>query len=697
MAKENEQDARIEELKNELRLLSARVEQLELQLTASGRRLTAAGVQAATQTVQQAVHATVTAPLAGREALQEAEPAAALQAAQAAGPEAAQPSREASGAAAQHSWLDSAAEAPEEISEELLQWAGKAHLLTRLSTLCFLLVVALGLRTITDNNLINTLAGSMLGMAYAALLMVTGAWRYHRQSPLAPIFAATGAVLMSTIVVETHTRFASLPLVPAYLTLIATGCGMAWVSYRYHRFLPISLGTLGMCLAGAAIDYPHPFFPYLALVLFTANVLGYFAAKLKSCSWLRWIVLIVTMAMLQLWAVRLGMTLLGKETMPAELAPPWFLPALGSFFALYFVLALIGVLLTGDQKVSRFNFTLPSLNALWAFSAGAYVTHCMGGSKPLFGIFGMALAAAHFGVAFWLAGRREGAAPGSNSFACGGMAMAAVAVPLAFGYAFSLPVLSVVAFFMVILSRKWQNGGIRFTSYLVQLYAAVGLAVYLHLNPPAAADMINMLPAALLAVVSLYQYQWCREWPPPPESVLGIIDAVDRSAVMLLISSLVSAFLTLRIAVLQGLTLSLRPAEVANAYGCSQSILINASAGLIMILAYSRRNKEVRNVAILITLIGALKVFLYDLLGTHGVPLVASVFTFGLAAAVESVALGRWQKNPEPPPKAEKRKGPIMYGTPLAPVVPEKPAAKAADDAASDGGEPPPAPAEPTQ
>jgi len=51
-------------------------------------------------------------------------------------------------------------------------------------------------------------------------------------------------------------------------------------------------------------------------------------------------------------------------------------------------------------------------------------------------------------------------------------------------------------------------------------------------------------------------------------------------------------------------------------------------------------------VAILVTVVGATKVFLYDLLGTHGLPLVFSVFSFGMAAAVESLALGKWQKEP---------------------------------------------------
>lgn len=654
MTKEHEQqDARIEQLGSELRLLSARVEQLETLLAASGKQAPAsAAAPAAAPALASAAEAAATAPI---------EPAAAPAA-----------------APAKPVWREYPDPATEDVSEELLAWAGKAHLLTRLSTLCFLLVVALGLRTVTDSNLINILAGSILGMSYAAALMLAGAWRYHKKSPLAPIFAASGTVLMCSVVVETHARFASLPLVPAYLMLIATGVGMAWVSYRYQRFLPISLGTLGMCLAGAAIDYPHPFFPYLSLVLFAANILGYFAAQLKSCSWLRWIVLVVTMAMLQLWGVRLGMILLSHNQPPAELASVWFLPTLTLFAALYLALAFIGIVRSAEEKISRFNFSLPTLNVLWAFSAAAYQVHASGGSKHLLGFIGVALATGHLGVTIYLSGRKEGGAPGTTSFACAGAALAACALPFATGsFTLSLPALSVMAFFMAIMSRKWQNGGIRATSYLVQIYAVVGLAVGLQLDKVAASDVVNSLPAGLLALIALYQYQWCREWPPPAPSVFSRYDAKDRSGVTLLLCSLASGFFMLRIAVLQALTLSLPPAQVANSFGCSQSILINASAGGIMILAYFRRNKEVRNVAILVTLIGAVKVFLYDLLGAHGVALVASVFTFGLAAAIESVALGRWQKNAESPaPEVpETPKGPIAYGTPLASVVPERPKA----------------------
>ena len=109
-----------------------------------------------------------------------------------------------------------AAGGPDSLSDEVIHWASRASLFPRLATLCFLMVVALILRTITDNGIVNPLLGMGLGMGYAAALMVAGWYQYRRSSSLAPVFVACGAILMSSIVVETHARFGSLPLVPAY-------------------------------------------------------------------------------------------------------------------------------------------------------------------------------------------------------------------------------------------------------------------------------------------------------------------------------------------------------------------------------------------------------------------------------------------------------------------------------------------------
>jgi len=537
------------------------------------------------------------------------------------------------------------AEEMPELSEEVLSWASRNAVLPRLATVCFLMVIALVLRTITDSGLVSKLLGSGLGMGYASALMVFGWYKYAKESPLAPVFTACGVVLISSIVVETHMHFQSLPLVPAYLTLMATGFGMALMSRRFNAFVPISVGVLGMCFAGAAIDYPHPFFPYLTLVLFTANILGFFAARLKRCSWLRWSVLIVTMIMLQLWGIRLGILLSKGEAIPPELAPAWYLPVLAAFFLTFLLLSLLGIVNGGRQKISRFDFSLPTLNVIWAFTLARHVVEAWQMNVILLGVIGLLGAASLLAMTFWCARRGVEGAPGTNTFAFAGGALLALALPAATGaFVFSLPVVSLVAITMAIVSRVWENGGVRVTTYLMTIYACVALVIALHGEGAGAKDPINMLPAGLLAFISIYHYQWCRWWPVPVKSALfDAFDRNDRSAILLLLGGLACGFFMIRVGIYQ--TLQFVPAEMQrDTLRCGQSVLINAAAITLIAWAYLRQNKEIRNVAILVTVVGATKVFLYDLLGTHGLPLVFSVFSFGMAAAVESLALSKWQK-----------------------------------------------------
>jgi hypothetical protein len=538
-----------------------------------------------------------------------------------------------------------AAEEPEEISEEILTWAGQTHILSRISTLCFLLVFALILRTITDNNLINTLLGSALGMGYAAILILVGWYKYAKESPLAPIFAACGAALMAIIVLETHTKFQSLPLVPAYFTLMATGIVMAVISYRFNALVPISVGTLGMCLAGAAIDYPNPFFPYLCMILWTANILGFFAARIRRCSWLRWIVLLVTMMMLFLWSIRLAIPH-SRHELPLEfLAPEWFMPVLGLFAATFLALALAGIIRSGSEQIARFDYTLPTVNVIWAFSTASYMINATEGSRALLGGIGVLAAAGHLGVGYWLVSRGVNRAPGTNAFAFAGSALLALALPPLVGSTLgTLPFLSIMAVVMSILADKWVSGGVRFTSYSLQLYTAIVLAICLRGAIEPASAVIGAVAAAVVTAASIYHYRWCRRTPPPATSqVFFNYDRKDRSAVFLLLGGLSSAFFLLRIVVHKAI--GLLPGDPANTFRCSQSVIINVAAAILMLLAFFRKDKELRNVAVFITTIGAMKVFIYDMLGTKGVPLVLSVLSFGLAAALESILLSRWKSD----------------------------------------------------
>ena len=534
-----------------------------------------------------------------------------------------------------------------ELSEEVLSWATRNAVLPRLATVCFLMVIALVLRTITDSGLVDKLLGSGIGMGYAAALMIFAWFKYGKEDPLAPVFASCGIVLMSTIVVETHMHFKALPLVPAYFTLMATGIGMALMSRTFNAVVPISVGVLGMCLAGAAIDYPHPFFPYLSLVLFTANVLGFYAAQIKRSSWLRWLVLIVTMLMLHLWGLRLGVMLRKGEAIPPELAQEWFLPVLGVFFLTYIALSIFGIVKAGSQKISRFDFSLPTLSVFWAFTLASYVAEGSKLNMTLFGVAGLLAAAVLFYMTFWCASRGIEGAPGTNTFLFAGCALLALVLPLVSGsFLMSLPVISLVAITMAIVSRLWDNGGVRVTTYLLNIYATAALVFLLRPEGPNSTDPINMLPAFLLAAISVYHYQWCRRFPVPVTSTFfKVFDRKDRGAVMLLLGGLACGFFMVRVALFN--SLQFIPANMLQVtFRCGQSVLINSAAIILILLAYRRRNKELRNVAILVTVVGANKVFLHDLLGAHGLPLVFSVFSFGMAAAIESIALGKWHNPP---------------------------------------------------
>jgi len=546
---------------------------------------------------------------------------------------------------------NAAAGEPDSLSDEVIRWASRASLFPRLATLCFLMVIALILRTITDNGIVNPLLGMGLGMGYAAALMVAGWYQYRRGSSLAPVFVACGAILMSSIVVETHARFGSLPLVPAYWTLMATGAALAFVSRQFSVFLPVSVGTLGMCLAGAAIDYPDPFFPYLFMVLLTANLLGYYAGTLRRCGWLRWTVLLVTLAMFLLWGMRLAAVAARKNDAAPTLAPEWFLPVLAAVGVAFLTIALLGIVRSRREKLSVFEFCLPTINAVGSYLAARVVVDGTDGSALALSLVAILFALVHFGAAFWLAMRKIDGVPGTNSFVVAGSALLGLALPTALGSGLAAaPVLAAAAVGVAVLSDRWGSGAIRATSYLLQIYSVVSLALSFLTNGLPASPLAGTVPCAALAAAALVHYRWCRRHAPPARSPLfETYDREDLSGAVTLLAALTGSFFLLR-AIAWWIIVPAGPGG-PETFQCTQSIFINLAALGLGLYAFRTRNREIRNVAILVIAVGAVK-SASDLLGTRGVPLVLSVFSFGLAAATQSITLSRWQR-PSPMPTSK--------------------------------------------
>jgi len=529
-------------------------------------------------------------------------------------------------------------------SARISSWAGKASLLPRVATVCFIMVLALALRTATDNHLIDQLAGTVIGMVYAAVLIMIGWVLDGKGGDKAPVFTGAGAFLLCSIVVETQAHFKTLTPVPAYFILMLMGATLGAQSQKFKKPGPVIIGTLGMCLAGAAIDYPTPLFSYLAPLLLLANVLAYYASRLKSSSWLRWFVFALTVLITQVWAMRLGMYLFADQLPPEPLAENWFFPLIAIFGLGFILSSFFSLWRTRDTGIAMFDNLVPSMTVIWVVWSSHYVLKRGGSSFTGLGVCGVLAALVCFFLIHMLVQRGVEHTPGGTTLSMSGSLLLVLCLPLAtHNPVIAVAIMSAVAVWLARMSEKWRNSGVRWVSYLLQIAAGVSLVIALRDDPAGQHLLITLAGTGLAAIGGIYHYIWSRQFPPlQVGKVFGRYDPSDRSAALVLLSGLAAGFFQARGLLYWGL----HQLE-GNQFGtfvCLQSVLINSAIAVLMVLAWKRNSRELKNVAILVTLVAAFKVFMIDLLSTKGIPLVLSVLSFGIVASVESLVLTRWQK-----------------------------------------------------
>jgi uncharacterized membrane protein len=123
------------------------------------------------------------------------------------------------------------------------------------------------------------------------------------------------------------------------------------------------------------------------------------------------------------------------------------------------------------------------------------------------------------------------------------------------------------------------------------------------------------------------------------------LDRNDFSAVILLLTGLISGFFLLRLGLYQ--VLARTTADFDYMFRGGQTVFINLGAVFLLLVASRRKNTEILTVAIVVGSLGMLKSFIFDLFGIKGMPLVFSVFSSGVVAAVGSVVSSRWQGKKE--------------------------------------------------
>lgn len=528
--------------------------------------------------------------------------------------------------------------------ESVLASAEKASLLPRISTICFLLVVALMLRTVTDNKIIDPKLGSYIGMAYAIALVLAGCYLYSRKNRLACVFPGCGMLLLFFIVLETHSRFHTLSTPMANAVLLVAMFSAACLGIRYRASTLLNVGTLGAGLTAIAINFPYPIFPFVGGILLLGNLAAHVAHGRQICLSLRWSSLVLTVFFWVLWTVQLGGPTVSDASGTGEIYLAWFLPLLFLFWAFYSYTSVRRVL-SSDSPLGIYHGILPTLCATGVFLASRAVLVNHYSQEDWLGVVAVLVALIHFGGAGTLFSLKRGNVRGLNIFIFPGVVLLALALPTLLGsFLWSLPLWSATGLGLAVLSVRWKNHGVRLTSYFLQAFTCLAGVVSGAIWTLDAAPSAGIFVAGMMAVMSVLQYRWCRAHEPraSDSAYFSWFDTRDRSALVLLLIAVVSAFCMLRLGLHTSLLFMID--GIDNAFSGGQSVLINLAALILMLLGLRWRKSEILAVAVAVAFLGAFKVFLLDMFSVKGIPLVLSVFSFGFVAAIGSVVSGRWQK-----------------------------------------------------
>jgi hypothetical protein len=396
-----------------------------------------------------------------------------------------------------------------------------------------------------------------------------------------------------------------------------------------------------------SIDFPYPFYPLLALLLFGGGVAAYIANRKKLCPSLRWTTFGLIFTFWLFWAFKLNAPTTLDEPTADLLHLTWFFPLLFVFWTFYTVTNIYRMA-TDKEDLGFFESLLPTVAGVGAFLAAWSVVVPWYRNSLWLGIAGVLAGILHFVVAGWLAGRDKESATGSTTYTFAAVMLLSLGVAAIFSnLLWAVPILSVSAYLLVRLADIWHSGGIRCTSYLFQLAAGL-LALS---TGVVAAEIASPLAGALvmgtLMAMSFLQYRWCRIHAPPGihSAFFSWLDRRDLSAVILLLTGLISGFFLLRLGLYQVLVRT--TADFEYMFRGGQTVFINLGAILLLLVASNRKNNEILTVAIVVGILGMLKSFVFDLFGIKGMPLVFSVFSSGVVAAVGSVVSTRWQGKKE--------------------------------------------------
>lgn len=521
-------------------------------------------------------------------------------------------------------------------------WAGTTFL-AGIAAVCFLLVVALTLRTLVDSRVIDRPAGTFAGFVYAALVLLYGYHRARSHRRFASLAAVCGVSLVLAIVLETHFRFRLLSSEGAYAILASTLVMMAAAGRRYRAYGPLEFAVPSICAAAMSLDFPDPNFVCLGGVMALGVGVAHAAGSQPRMRWLAWCELLFVGFFWTWWTLKLRASLLRVEPPFLSMGAEWYLAGL-ALFLLAYVLQSSHSAFSTTRPVGAFECAAPIAVSAGAYIAARLVLTAAELPKSYPGWTGTGIAAAYLGLSVWLSrwpGKRRIAA---SWFTVAALVLLAFSAPDAIAHMPTVLLLWTCAAFA--LARFGKARLAPFVQLVTILYYVFALAAAIATRLFAVREDLPFSHiATFLAIcaICIRHYAWLRNLTRRGEHGAPVVyRAVESCAIAIMLVGLVFAFGAGRAALFSVLAGTSR--DPAQAFQCGQSILLNAGALGLALIALKGMRRDLLYTAAGIATLGATKVFAYDLLRTQGVPLVLSVFAFGVTATAGSLIWGYWQR-----------------------------------------------------
>ena len=514
---------------------------------------------------------------------------------------------------------------------------GLASVMSRGAAVSLILLLALVLRTLTDGGTLGLRVGTILGMGYATVLETVGLFMYRKRHAFAPIFSISGVLLLVAVVLEAHAGFGSISTVPAYMILAVAGGGMAAISWKQRVTIPVAVSTMAVLMATVPLAFPKPEFIPLAIYLLAINIMAFSASWLRRGWWLRIVVYVFTSSIFFMWSISLRSEILQTEVSPGDL--PWFFAMAGIYLAYYIGISVFAIWRSDPEIRRPFDNILPTAASAGAYIATLMVVSASGAGIKALGGAGAMTATVLLGIAALKAGRTGTRTKGANTFAFPAALLLALSFrDLSGESVVALAILSWAAFSLAWLSNRWASAGVRITGYFLQGTVLGASGLLLVLSPSGPNSMATVASMAVIAVVAFLHYRLVRKTAPDGDSFyFGRIDRRDISGSIPLLVSVGAMFMAIRAGLFTAV-------GYGAAFTAGQSLVLNLGAMILFLVARNRQNAEIKWIAVLVTVMGGGKAFLYDLLKIKGLPVVVSVFSFGMAAAVGSWVLGQWHR-----------------------------------------------------